>query len=98
MPKPDWCIDSIGESMAEAGIKVNTTTKPAFFGRTEYSPAAQKPPVRVPLAGKRQTGRPQWIIRSRKSGPDRCRRPIFTLRDGMRRGVFSEKALLKIIF
>jgi hypothetical protein len=27
----------------------------------------------MPEAGKRQTGRPRWIIRSRKSGPDRCR-------------------------
>jgi hypothetical protein len=45
-----------GGSMAESGRNVNTTTKPAAFGRTEYSPAAQKPPVRVPLAGKRQSG------------------------------------------
>jgi hypothetical protein len=46
----------MGSSIAEAGINVNTTTKPAAFGRTEYSPTVPKPLVGVPVAGKRQTG------------------------------------------
>ena len=44
------------KSMAEAGIKVNTTTKPTAFGRMWYSPAGPKPLVRVPVTGKRQIG------------------------------------------
>jgi hypothetical protein len=41
--------------MADAGFKVNTTTKQRFWdGRC--SPAGPKPPIRVPVAGKRQTG------------------------------------------
>jgi hypothetical protein len=42
--------------MAEAGIKVNTTTKPAALGRKGYALVASKQPVRDPVAGKRQTG------------------------------------------
>ena len=42
--------------MAEAGIKVNTTPKTSGFGSDGYALAAPKPLVRVPVAGKRQTG------------------------------------------
>jgi hypothetical protein len=97
MPEPIWRIDAMGGSMAEAGIKVNTTTKPAALGRMGYSPAALKPLICGPVAGKRQTGQPRWIIRSRKSDRIGVVDPSSPFGDGMRRGVFSEMALLKII-
>jgi hypothetical protein len=85
----------MGSSIAEAGINVNTTTKPAAFGRTEYSPTVPKPLVGVPVAGKRQTG---------PAAMNQCSRNLVQIGgvvqsspfvDGRRRGVFLEMALLK---
>jgi hypothetical protein len=55
MPEPFWRNDVKGGSMAEAGIKVNTTTTSVFVVEG-YTPIAPKPLVCVPMAGKRQTG------------------------------------------
>ena len=74
----------MGKSMAEVGIKVNTTTNQRLLdGRG------------IPRQPKNRRFAFRWPERD---SPDRCRRPSSPFVDGRRRGVFSEKALLKNIF
>jgi hypothetical protein len=83
--------------MAEAGIN-DKDTKTIGFGadgvlscRLKNDGYAFRKPENETLS------LPRVVSRARRRCPDRCRRPSSPFGDGMRRGVFSEMALLKII-
>jgi hypothetical protein len=59
MPEPDLSSEFMVRSVTETGQNVKTKPdhhKRAALGLSEYSPAGPKPPVCVPVAGKRQIG------------------------------------------